>query len=135
MMLDFYAHEEISSELPSAKIALETLLQGSAFGKVWLFGFQDDEPAGYLVQTYSFSLEYGGVNALIDELYVKPEWRRRGIGDEALRFLEQTLLSEGVNTLYLEVDRGNAVAQQLYRKHHFGDKNRFLLSKRLNRSP
>jgi ribosomal protein S18 acetylase RimI-like enzyme len=135
MMLDFYAHEGISSELSSAKIALETLLQGSEFGKVWLFGFQDDELAGYLVLTYSFSLEYGGVNALIDELYVRPEWRRQGIGDEALRFLEQILRNEGVNTLYLEVDRDNAVAQLLYRKHRFGDKNRFLLSKRLNRAP
>ena len=41
---------------------------------------------GYLVLTLGYSLEYGGRDAFIDEVYIRSSYRGRGIGTAALTF-------------------------------------------------
>jgi ribosomal protein S18 acetylase RimI-like enzyme len=38
------------------------------------------EDAGHVVVTLSFSMEYGGPEAFVDDLYVRPAFRRAGLG-------------------------------------------------------
>lgn len=83
---------------------------------------------GYLVLSFDFSLEYGGKNAWIDELFVQPELRGKGIGSKALEFAAQVARECGAKVLHLEVNRGNP-ANDLYRRFGFEDHNRYLLSK------
>lgn len=131
MMAPFYQHEQILSELPSAQKAMDVLLQREDLGKVWLISNQSS-PIGYVVVTYSYSLEHGGVKALMDELYLDPDHRGVGIGEAIIKFLEQELRQRGIPVLYLEVNRENVVAQKLYQKHGFKDQDRLLLTKRLS---
>jgi hypothetical protein len=40
-------------------------------GQVWVL-VRDHQPAGYMVITFGYSLEFGGRDAFIDELFVEP---------------------------------------------------------------
>ena len=67
--------------------------------------------------------------AFIDELYIAPEFRRRGFGMRAVQYLEAEAKKLGVNALHLEVDKGNDPAFELYRRTGFEDHNRFWMTK------
>jgi GNAT superfamily N-acetyltransferase len=62
---------------------------------------------GYLVLSFDFSLEYGGKNAWIDELFVQPKFRGKGIGSRALDFAAETAREAGAKALHLAVNQGN----------------------------
>jgi diamine N-acetyltransferase len=105
------------------------LLGTPSAGRAFLI--QDEQlTVGYLVLSFDFSLEYGGKNAWIDELFIRPDFRGKGIGSEALDFAAQTAREAGAKVLHLEVNRGNP-AIDLYRRNGFKDHDRFLLSKSL----
>jgi len=111
---------------------LELLLNPSR-GRVYLI-LDADTPIGYLVLSFDFSLEYGGINAWIDEFFIRPELRGQGIGSKALEFAGQAAREQGAKVLHLEVNRGNR-AIHLYRRHGFEDHDRYLLSKWLTGRP
>ena len=97
-------------------------------GYLWLFE-SGEKVVGYMVLAFVFSFEYGGRNAFIDELYVIPEYRRKGIGSRALQFARQTAQARGVVALHLEVSRNNSLAHKLYLRAGFVDHDRYLLTK------
>lgn len=82
-----------------------------------------------MVLAFSFSFEFGGRDAFIDELYVEPEYRRRGLGARALQFVEEACLTLGVSAVHLEVTRKNDAALKLYRNAGFRDHDRYLMTK------
>lgn len=89
--------------------------------------------AGYVILTLDYSFEYRGRDAFIDELYIEPEFRRRGLGARAMEFVEQRARAMGVNALHLEVDRENEPALELYKKSQYADQQRYLMTKWLRR--
>ena len=107
--------------------SLRELMLTPFAGRVFLI-CDADCSIGYLVLSFDFSLEYGGRNAWIDELFVRREFRGKGIGSEVLEFAAQAAREHGAKVLHLEVNRGNR-AIHLYRRHGFEDHNRYLLSK------
>jgi diamine N-acetyltransferase len=115
------------------RASVHELLVNSAVGQAFLM-YRGELCIGYLVLSFDFSLEYGGKNAWIDELFVRPEFRGRGIGSRALDFAQQTARELGAKVLHLEVNRGNP-AIELYRRNGFEDHDRYLLSKWLDGSP
>jgi len=111
--------------------SLRELLINPSVGRVFLI-CDADSCVGYVVVSFDFSLEYGGRNAWIDELFIRPELRGKGIGSKALDFAVQVARECDAKVLHLEVNRGNP-AINLYRRHGFEDHNRSLLSKWLTR--
>jgi len=89
----------------------------------------DDEYVGYSVLTFGFSLEYFGRDALIDELYIRADYRGKGIGSRYLKFIENICKDENIFALHLEVSKINTKAQELYRRMGYKDHNRYLLTK------
>jgi len=83
---------------------------------------------GYAILIPYWSNEYGGIILHVDELYVKPEHRGRGI---ATSFLKQILSSkQGIVALQLEVTPTNTRAKNYYRKLGFRkSKNLHLIRK------
>ena len=45
---------------------------------------EEHQPVGHLVLTLKYTMEYGGMVACLDDLYVKPAWRNRGLSTAAL---------------------------------------------------
>jgi ribosomal protein S18 acetylase RimI-like enzyme len=128
LMREFYTLEHLKFDEQVARRALQQILNDRKFGMVHLVSI-GNEVIGYLVLTFGFSLEFDGRNAFIDELYLREEYRGRGIGKESLRFVEALCQREGVKALHLEVERGNTRAQAVYRQAGYQDHDRYLLTK------
>jgi ribosomal protein S18 acetylase RimI-like enzyme len=100
-------------------------------GHVWLID-EGGAPAGYAVMTLGYSLEFGGRDAFVDELYIRPAYRRRGLGRRAVEVVATYCRDTGVQALHLEVGRENEAAQALYRQAGFADRRHWLLTRRLD---
>jgi ribosomal protein S18 acetylase RimI-like enzyme len=112
----------------AVRSVLREFLAEPSLGKAWIFSDGADI-AGYIVLTLGFSFEYHGREAFVDELYVEPQYRRRGIGREALRFVDEQARAMGVIALHLEVDHGNDSALELYQRAGYQDHDRHLMTK------
>jgi len=112
--------------------ALEEFFGHPQYGRAWLIE-ADGNTAGYVILTLGFSFEYRGRDGFIDELYIEPEFRRRGLALRAMEFVEDCAREMGVNALHLEVDRTNEAALELYRKAKYEDHDRYLMTKWLRR--
>jgi diamine N-acetyltransferase len=112
----------------------DRFVRDSTYGKAWLI-LSGEEYVGYVVLTVSFSFEYRGYDAFIDELYISEEHRRQGIGQKAMEFVEEAAAQLGVNAIHLEVTQGNDPAIGLYRRAGYSSNERFLMTKWLNPGP
>lgn len=108
--------------------AIAELIAHPEWGRIFLIE-TGDEVAGYAVLALGFSLEFGGRDAFLDELFVRAPFRKRGIGAEAIDYISKVAQSLGVRALHLEVARANISAQEFYRKHGFRDHSRYLMTK------
>jgi ribosomal protein S18 acetylase RimI-like enzyme len=72
---------------------------------------------GYGVLTWSWSIEIGGPEAVLDELYVRT--RNRGIGGRLVEALVAAGREHGMRRIFLETERPNEAARRLYERHGF----------------
>jgi diamine N-acetyltransferase len=114
------------------RVIFKEFINDQTFGRAWLI-LEGEEPVGYVVLTVSFSFEYRGLDAFIDELYVEKEHRGRGIGRRAMEFVEEAAGGLGVNAIHLEVSKDNDAALELYRRAGYVDHGRHLMTKWLIR--
>jgi ribosomal protein S18 acetylase RimI-like enzyme len=127
---DFYAHEGIPFDPATAAATLRELIDNPAFGRIYTL-LADGAAVGYAAVALGFSLEFGGRSAFLDELYVHPSSRGRGIGTLALRLLQEDCRRLGARSLALEVGLHNAGAEALYRREGFSTIGRQLMTRRL----
>jgi GNAT superfamily N-acetyltransferase len=117
---------------PIGDAILERSLSGVARGEpllhVWMIE-SGDEAIGYVALALGYSIEVGGLDAFLDEIYVEPKHRGRGIGKAALTFVEQASKRLNVRRLCLEVETSNPKAQKLYADQGYVDHSRHLMSK------
>jgi ribosomal protein S18 acetylase RimI-like enzyme len=128
MMRDFNAHERIAFDEREVRDVLSQLFANDSYGLACLI-LLGGEVAGYVVITFGFSVEFRGRDALIDELFLKDEFRGRGLGSAALRHAEGICRERGIRALHLEVDRSNIIAQSVYSRAGFVDRGNHLLNK------
>lgn len=127
LMTEFYAESGTPLDSTVAAQAFEALLGDERLGKVWLIQAGADE-VGYVVVTFSYSMEFGGRNAFLDDLFVKPAFRGAGLGTAAVAEVRAFCLERGVRALHLETGRDNLAAQALYRRAGFVVTDRQLLT-------
>jgi GNAT superfamily N-acetyltransferase len=127
---EYYEFDRLPFDDQVARVALAKFVDDESLGRVWLVS-SEGSAIGYLVLTLGYSLEYGGRDAFIDEVYIRASHRGRGIGQNALTFAEDVCRSLGVRALHLEVERTNTNAHRLYRKAGFVDHDRYLMTKQI----
>lgn len=125
----FHAEYGIDMTDEARADAIAPLLEGSPLGAVWLFG-PTMAPTGYVIITFGWSMEMGGMDAFVDELYIRPPVRKRGIASEVLAAIAGSLSDVGVKALHLEVDREDEATQRLYSRAHFKLRDRYSLMTR-----
>lgn len=108
--------------------ALVKILSDESLGRVWLIQ-SEGEAIGYIVLTFGYSLEYLGRDAFIDEIYIRENYRRQGIGKKTIQFIERVCPTLGIKAVHLEVERKNIAAQSFYRQMGFKDQERYLMTK------
>jgi ribosomal protein S18 acetylase RimI-like enzyme len=113
-----------------AEAALRQLLADEGLGRAWVVEWEGTI-VGYLVLTWGFSLEFHGRDAFVDEVYVAPAHRARGLGTGLLQAAEAACRERGVRALHLAVERSNERARALYRRSGFRERDQYLMTKRL----
>jgi ribosomal protein S18 acetylase RimI-like enzyme len=114
--------------------AVRQVALGEALAPCWIVRRQNTV-SGYFVITLGYSIEYGGRDGFIDDLYLVPEARGGGRGRRLLDFVIEQARLLGIGTLHLEVDPVNERARRLYRARGFEDTGRRLLRLRLRDRP
>lgn len=116
LMADFYAEADFALDRDWAARSFAALLadpQRNAAWIAWLGG----KPVGHAVLCARHSMEFGGLDGSIDDLYVRPTARRRGIARALLERLIAHARAQGVLALHVEVAPTNAAAQAIYAAH------------------
>ncbi len=82
----------------------------------------DDEGtlAGYAMIAKSYSTEFGGMCIWIEDIYMIPEYRHKGIGTRFFEFLEKTYKNQAV-LMRLEAEHENENAVSAYVKNGFSE--------------
>ena len=126
MMQDFYAIDNYPMNVEVTKNLFHEFISNENLGKSWLI-YSENEIVGYIILTFIFSFEYGGKIAFVDELFIKETARGKGIGKEAIQFIQAEVPKLSLKLLYLEVEPHNENAQKLYLAHDFELHNRKLM--------
>ena len=122
----FHAEEGITQDTEQRREALIPLLEGIPHGCIYLIG-PGRAPLGYIILTFGWSVEFGGMDGFVDEIYIRPAVRGRGIATEVLLDLPKALSEAGLTALHLEVDRMNERAHKLYLRTGFKARERYML--------
>lgn len=125
-------HEEtgLTTTAQSRADAIGPLLEGSPLGVAYLIG-PPRAPIGYIVLSFGWSIEFGGMDGVIDEIYIRPGVRGRGIATEVLLTLPKALANAGLKALHLEVDIKDEDTQRLYQRSGFRMRKGFHLMTRI----
>jgi ribosomal protein S18 acetylase RimI-like enzyme len=129
LMHEFYAEAGFSLDRPANAAALQCLLSRPALGCIWL-AVSNEIPVGHVVLAVRFTMEHTGLSGYIDDLYVRPQFRRMGIGDALLAELVAECRARGCRSLQVEVGEANVGALALYAKFglHVATDDRVLAS-------
>lgn len=110
------------------RASLSELLGNESLGQVWLIGAETGW-CGYLVLTWSYSLEFHGRDALLDELYLNQTCRRPDLERKALQFASQAARLRGAHALHVRVKHSQIQEQEIYREAAFEDDDSYLMTK------
>jgi GNAT superfamily N-acetyltransferase len=110
--------------------ALERLLADPSLGRVYL-AEADGQPVGYVALCFGFSVELRGRDACVDEMYVAPSHRGRGLGRSLLAHALDQARALGVRSAYLEAAGGDERLRRLYRSLGFEERPHPLMMRRL----
>lgn len=130
LMDEFYAAAGYKLNHQRASRAFGALLADERLGRIWLIG-SGSSPVGYLVLTFCFSMEYGGLSAILDDFFIQEPFRGRGLGKAALAEVRSFCEGYGVRAINVETGFDNAVAQTVYRRTGFVNTDRQLMTLKL----
>jgi ribosomal protein S18 acetylase RimI-like enzyme len=111
-----------------SQAAMKQLIDQPQTGRVWLIRV-DGSDVGYVALTFTFSIEFGGQTAFIDELLIEEAHRGKGIGQRVVEKVITAAKNLGVNNLVLEVSEENERARRLYRNCGFTDRKYRLMTR------
>jgi GNAT superfamily N-acetyltransferase len=132
-LVERYWRFEAIEGFDAARVAslLERVLVDATLGRAWIATVGGD-PAGYLLAVFVFSLEFQGVTAEIDELFVIERHRGGGIGGKLLDAAEAHFRAAGCTHVALQIGRDNEAARAFYQRRGFSGRSGFdLVSKPL----
>ena len=90
----------------------------------------DGAVIGYAVVSWGWSIEIGGLDVVLDEIYVRP--RGRGVGSALLEATEAMCRDVGAKRVFLETERDNERARRWYSANGFGIETSIWMSKELD---
>jgi GNAT superfamily N-acetyltransferase len=120
----YHALEEVETSVEQKRDSVGRLLRDKSLGEIWLVRKLGDA-IGYIAVCYSYSIEFGGRDAFIDEFYVEAAERGKGIGGRVLKEIAALLRARGIVAVHLEVDGGNERARAAYARAGFSSRDKY----------
>ena len=126
MIFSLYSEDPDGGKVKEENISgtIRELTANSHKGTITIFE-TEGEVIGYAILIFFWSNEYGGDILHIDEIYVKPSWRGKGIASDFINgYMDK------VKAIWLEVIPTNEKAMRFYKKLGFKEtKNTWLIKK------
>lgn len=133
-MVSALYREDPSTQCVTAKNIRRTIrefMQHPDKGRIFIIAV-GREVVGYAIVVHFWSNEYGGNIAYIDELYLKPAWRSRGLGGAVLEHFA-SMRNPKFKGLHLETTPANHRARTFYMRHGFSPVRNQHLFRKTNR--
>ena len=130
LMREFYIESKYNLDGDWAVGSFSELLQSTERGAAWI-SFLGSDPAGYVVLTTRHSMEFGGVDGFVDDLFVRPAFRRHGVGTSLLTELFRECSKRRVLAVHIELGSDNAPGQALCRRFGLSNNGRQLFTARV----
>ena len=111
----FYASAAVAHDVPASYhlTTFEELMNSEVYQSGYILEV-DGASVGYALVSKTFSHEAGGTVWWLEELYILPEYRGKGLGRSYFDFIEKAAAENGVRRLRLEVEPDNTRAAKLY---------------------
>jgi len=130
LMREFYAESKYSLDGDWAVRSFNQLLHSADRGAAWI-SFLGSDPAGYVVLTTRHSMEFGGLDGFVDDLFVRPAFRRHGVGTSLLTELFRECSKRRVLAAHIVLGSDNAPGQALCRRFGLSNNERQLFTARV----
>ena len=127
LIREFYEVDRHSFELGRVLAGLRPLLVDDRHGQVWLIRDSGGDVAGYAVVTWGWSLESGGRECLLDEIFVRAPGT--GLGGKALEAIVEAAGAAGASAMFLETEAHNERARTFYRRGGFAVEDSIWMSR------
>lgn len=111
---------EFDTPTPGTEVLTGRLRQILA-GEVAVALLAGDPAVAVALLTFRPSVWHAGPVALLEELYVRPELRRRQIGHTVLEHAMALARQRGSETFEINVDEGDVDARRFYENHGFAN--------------
>ena len=82
----YYRFDGIRFQKSVIDAALRKLLRKRSLGRIWIMR-DGVKSAGYVVLTFNYDLEFGGLEGIVTDLFIESEYRNRGLGRGALEMV------------------------------------------------
>ena len=108
-------YEQLGDQVESTADDVRTALFGPRPAAEVLMAYAGDVPAGFALYFQTFSTFAGRPGLYLEDIFVKPEWRRRGLGQQLLARLARIAVERGYGRMEWSVLNWNETALRVYR--------------------
>jgi GNAT superfamily N-acetyltransferase len=122
MMAEFYSDSPYTLNPRRATDAFTALLSDERLGSIWIIQSNSQE-VGYVVLALCHSMTFGGLVAVVDDFFIQPGFRGKGLGKAAMAAVRSYCVTHGIRAIHVETGRDNAVALAVYRGAGFVEKD------------
>jgi GNAT superfamily N-acetyltransferase len=119
--------DHMGSDWPSANAFLasvERLLEDPDTEFLLAAPGEDEPPAGVLQLRFRFSVWKAAPDAWIEDVFVRDDARRAGLGDALVALAAQRARARGARRMELDTNEENAAALALYERHGFSPRSK-----------
>jgi GNAT superfamily N-acetyltransferase len=113
-----FREHSIDTDRTALEEAVAAVLADEKLG-VFLLARIGGQTVGIAYISFIWSLEHCGRSAWLDELYVVPDERNRGVGRALLQAAYHVSRRHGCAAIDLEVEKAHSRAENLYRREGF----------------
>ncbi|MBQ3265030.1 MAG: GNAT family N-acetyltransferase [Ruminococcus sp.] len=113
----FYHTDAVNAPVPTEnyRLTFEEMLRSDTYLRGYIFEC-DGNPCGFALLSKTFSQEAGGISITIEEIYIEPDYRSKGLATEFFEWLKKESCAM---RLRLEVEDYNEGAKRLYERMGF----------------
>ena len=117
LIAEFYDVDHHPYDRAHVEPALLPLLIDDSLGQVWVLDEGEDRLTGYVMVTWSWSVESGGRDCILDEIFVQEQGA--GQGSRLLAHALRAARAFGARAVFLETEAPNDAARRFYARHGF----------------